>query len=184
MGTYFFESLTRNRVLLIKKHLNHLRESEDIVNVTGKGLIGKFKLADKKQFIKKKELEEKKIKEANSEAAKQQRLKAKTTNAAAVPKSKTRIKKATKKQTIISKPVIPRQVTPVALRNTNVSMFDTPMVATQVHASTPFVGEEYIPRAPEVNQRRVNRKKTATDDCATPRTSLPGKKRRLMELIE
>ncbi|KAM7361960.1 uncharacterized protein ACRADG_012821 [Cochliomyia hominivorax] len=182
LANYNFETLTKNRIVLIKKYLIALRESEDIVNITGKGFAGKFKLVDKKKFLKKIELNLRKSKEQHN-ATKKSLRKTKIAGKENEPKAAEKVlknKTKTKKKLLPLNEmpiVVPRQLTPVALRHNNISMFDTPMVATQVHASTPFISTGYAPLAPEVNHRKRN----VQDDLGTPRTSLPGKKRRLLQ---
>lgn len=197
MENYNLDSISPNRKVLIKKHIIALRESEDIINKTGKGFTGHLKLVDKNKFIKKIKTN---MKQAREHLNATRRLARKTKNSnKSVSNPKVNTKNKSKQTAIISKaakrsikkpsinninaPVIPRQVTPPLLRNINSSMFSTPMVASQVHASTPFISAAHVPPAPEVTHR-VNRKRIAEDECVTPRSSLPGKMRRLLKRPE
>lgn len=183
LTNYNLVSLSKVRVNLVKKHLTSLREAKNIVNITGKGLTGHFKLVDKSKFIKKIKTSTKEAREllnatrrAKMAAAKELKNK----------KDQTTSKRKTSKRTIKKPPIsniqiasiIPRQLTPPDLRNKNVSVFDTPILSSDVHASTPFKNASYVPRAPQLH-KRVNREENAQDELGTPRSSLPGKKRRL-----
>ncbi|XP_037816062.1 uncharacterized protein LOC119606576 [Lucilia sericata] len=188
LNNYNLESLSHARIGLIKKHIIALRDSNDIINKTGRGFIGHLKLVDKKEFIKKLKTNMQLAKErynATKRLAKQN-SEPNTTNKTKRLKNssaKSNFKKTSLNTELIAPPVIPRQVTPPLPAVNNVSMFDTPMVPTQVHASTPFIRVGHIPPAPAVTQTE-NRKRPAADELGTPRTSLPGKKRRLLKRLE
>lgn len=145
--------------------------SEELVNVTGRGLSGHFKLVHKNEFVKK-------IGDVNPAKITATR---KTANVLKQPKQLTAKNKkyteieTTKRTAVISSE--PRAYTQ------NISMFDTPVIS-QSQTSTPFIRNVIVPGAPEIAKRLQRKNFNRTEEIATPRSSLPSKKRRLNKLPE
>lgn len=185
--TKYAIEITRNREALIKKQIIELRNSNDLVNITGRGLTGHFKVNDKKKFrakIKKMQ-QEKRIK-------KRQRRGGRTEEHHSTQESPVRpviMSAAITAASFEAEPdleqygIIPSQQYD--------SMFGTtPQDTTGVHTSTPIIPENVLSLAP-MRKRKLHEmvvlqnQNVADEDTVqnTPRSSLPSSVKRIRRLI-
>ncbi|XP_013100986.2 histone H1, early embryonic-like [Stomoxys calcitrans] len=149
-------NLTARRKSLIKKHLNELIESDDIINVSGKGLVGSFKISNIKKFRSKLETTKQPVKR---KAFKEEE----ETGNNSPPKRKAR-NKVNSELFIKKSPKEEETYTPKRSRS---SVFDTPIQVSLSEASTLRIS---TPAGKRSNY-----------DSTPKRLSLPLKKKRLVD---